>query len=125
MRARILLLLGLLLGPALLLGSGPAAAQNRFSLVNNTGETIERVFVSPSRLNGWGPDVLGQAVLQPGQSHWVVPQLSDCLLDVKALAGERLPAQPRRLGRRRGRGGGDGRRRSQLPLRQRRRRDGE
>jgi hypothetical protein len=85
MRARVLLFLGLLLGPALLLGAGPAAAQNRFSLVNNTGEVIERVFDSPSRLSNWGSDVLGQGVLQPGQSHWVVPQLSDCLLDVKVV----------------------------------------
>lgn len=84
MRARLLLLLALLAGMAGLTAA-PAAAQNRFSLVNNTGEVIESVYVSPSRLNNWGPDVLGQSVLSPGQSYWVVPQLSDCLLDIRVV----------------------------------------
>ncbi|SDB28981.1 hypothetical protein [Belnapia rosea] len=83
MRVRILLALGLLL--ASFLGSGEAAAQNRFNLVNSTGQTIERVYVSPSRISSWGPDVLGNAVLPPGQSVWIVPQLSDCVLDIKVI----------------------------------------
>lgn len=78
MRLRVLALLALLLGLA-----APAAAQNRFSLQNNTGRTIESLFVSPSRISSWGADVLGQSVLGPGQSFWVVPQTSDCLLDIK------------------------------------------
>lgn len=80
LRTRILLVLGLLLASAL-----PAAAQNRFNLVNSTGQTIEQVFVSPSRLTNWGPDVLGQNVLPPGQSVWIVPQLSDCVLDIRVV----------------------------------------
>ncbi len=64
MRIKILLILGLLL--AALPGAGPAAAQNRFNLVNSTGQTIERVYVSPSRVSNWGRDVLGDAVLPPG-----------------------------------------------------------
>lgn len=72
---------------ALLLGAlglpGPAEAQNRFHLVNSTGRTIENVYVSPSRVTSWGPDVLGAAVLPPGRSVWVVPQLSDCVLDIR------------------------------------------
>lgn len=85
MRGRViavLALLGALLGPAVL-GARPAAAQNRFSLINNTGTTIERVFVSPSRAQLWGPDVLGQGVLPPGASTWIVPQFGDCVLDIK------------------------------------------
>ena len=87
MRARFLLILGLLLATAggLIGGAAPAQAQNRFSLVNNTGQTIERVFVSPSRLTAWGNDVLGEAVLPPGQSVWIVPQRSDCVLDIKVV----------------------------------------
>ncbi|MDN3567175.1 Tat pathway signal protein [Paeniroseomonas aquatica] len=87
MRARFLLLLGLALAMAggLPGGAAPAQAQNRFSLVNSTGQTIERVFVSPSRVSAWGPDVLGQAVLPPGQSAWIVPQQSDCVLDIKVV----------------------------------------
>jgi hypothetical protein len=83
MRAWILLILGLVLGAAL--GAGPAAAQNRFSLMNGTGGTIERAYVSPSRLSSWGGDVLGSAVLPAGQSTWIVPQHSDCVLDIKVV----------------------------------------
>lgn len=85
MRARLLLILGLVLAGLGPFAAGPAQAQNRFSLVNSTGQTIERVFVSPSRLTAWGNDVLGQAVLPPGQSTWIVPQLSDCMLDIKVV----------------------------------------
>lgn len=82
MRARIMLLLALLLGAA---WAAPAQAQNRFNLVNNTGQTIEQVYVSPSRVNSWGPDILGANVLPPGQAVWVVPQLSDCVLDIRVV----------------------------------------
>ncbi|MDB5372728.1 MAG: hypothetical protein JWP04_1370 [Belnapia sp.] len=85
MRARLLLILGLILGAGLVAPAAPAQAQNRFSLVNSTSQTIERVFVSPSRSNNWGGDVLGNAVLPPGQSVWIVPQLSDCVLDIKVV----------------------------------------
>lgn len=81
MRVRLLLVLGLVAG--LLLGAAPASAQNRFNLVNSTGQTIERVYVSPSRSNNWGPDVLGNGVLPAGASTWVVPGFGDCLLDVR------------------------------------------
>ncbi|MBX9699257.1 MAG: Tat pathway signal protein [Acetobacteraceae bacterium] len=83
MRARLLLVLGLLLGVAA--WTAPAAAQNRFNLVNNTGETIQEVYVSPTRVSSWGRDILGQGVLPPGQAVWVVPQLSDCVLDVRVV----------------------------------------
>ncbi len=81
-RVRILLLLGLLLGVA---WTAPAQAQNRFNLVNNTSQTIEQVYVSPSRVNSWGPDILGANVLPAGQAVWVVPQLSDCVLDIRVV----------------------------------------
>jgi hypothetical protein len=83
MRVRLLFVLGLVSG--LLLGVDPASAQNRFNLVNNTGQTIERAYVSPSRLDSWGPDVLGNGVLPPGQSTWIVPQFGDCVLDVRVV----------------------------------------
>jgi hypothetical protein len=83
MRMRILALLALGLG--LVLGAAPASAQNRFNLINNTSETIERAYVSPSRVNDWGRDVLGNEVLRPGERYWVVPRLSDCLLDIKVV----------------------------------------
>jgi hypothetical protein len=83
MRTRLVLILGLLLGA---IGwTAPAQAQNRFNLVNNTGQTIEQVYVSPSRVSNWGPDILGANVLPAGQAVWVVPQLSDCVLDIRVV----------------------------------------
>ncbi|MCQ4162294.1 Tat pathway signal protein [Roseomonas sp. GC11] len=61
----------------------PASAQNRFWLVNQSGQTIESAFVSPSRLDNWGPDILGQSVLPAGQQVHVTPSASDCVLDIR------------------------------------------
>lgn len=83
MRVSLLLTLGLLL--AALLNAAPAAAQNRFNLVNSTGQTIERVHVSPARISSRGRDVLGDGVLPPGRSIWIVPQLSDCVPVIKVV----------------------------------------
>jgi hypothetical protein len=74
----------LVAGLALAIGMvAPAAAQNRFWLVNDSGRVIETAFVSPSRLDNWGPDILGSGVLQAGQRVWVTPNFGDCVLDVR------------------------------------------
>lgn len=83
MRARLLLVLGLLIGVAA--WTSPASAQNRFNLVNNTGQTIEEVYVSSSRVSSWGPDFLGRNVLPAGQSLWVQPPFADCVLDIRVV----------------------------------------
>ncbi len=83
MRARLLLLFGLLLGVAA--WASPAAAQNRFNLVNNTGQQIDEIYVSSSRVSSWGPDFLGRNVLPPGQSFWVQPPFTDCVLDIRVV----------------------------------------
>ncbi len=89
MRMRVLAFMALALAGLFGWGS-EAAAQNRFHLINNTGEVIERAYVSPSRSQNWGPDVLGQGILRPGESVWIVPQFYDCVLDVKVqFAGGR------------------------------------
>ena len=63
----------------------PAQAQNRFNLVNNTGQQIDEVYVSSSRVSNWGPDFLGRNVLPPGQSFWVQPPFADCVLDIRVV----------------------------------------
>ncbi|WP_157136009.1 Tat pathway signal protein [Teichococcus cervicalis] len=63
--------------------SSPASAQNRFWLVNQSGQVIESAYVSPSRLDNWGPDILGNSVLPPGQQVHVTPSAADCVLDVR------------------------------------------
>jgi hypothetical protein len=73
-----------LAGLALAFGiAAPAAAQNRFWLVNDSGRTIETAFVSPSTLDNWGPDILGSGVLPAGRQVWVTPNFRDCVLDVR------------------------------------------
>jgi len=68
---------------AMLIGAAPAWAQNRFWLVNNSGQVIQEAYVSPSRLSNWGPDILGTGVLPAGNQVWVTPNFGDCVLDVR------------------------------------------
>ncbi|MBR0656903.1 Tat pathway signal protein [Plastoroseomonas arctica] len=80
---RIPILAGLLAFATLLMGAGPAAAQNRFYLVNGSGQVIQEAYVSPSRISEWGPDILGAGVLPVGNQVWVTPNFPDCVLDVR------------------------------------------
>lgn len=75
----------LIIALAMLAGiaAGPAQAQNRFWLVNNTGDTIQTANVSASRLSNWGPDILGNGVLPSGNRVYVTPNFGDCVLDVR------------------------------------------
>ncbi len=73
---------------AILLGLGaiaPASAQNRFFVVNNSGQQINELYVSSSRVQAWGPDILGAAVLPAGNQVWVTPTFADCVLDVRVV----------------------------------------
>lgn len=83
MRRHLLVALALLAGLVGGLVPAVAQAQNRFWLVNNTGRVIERAYVSSSRVSNWGPDILGNGVLPPGQRVWVTPNFGDCILDVR------------------------------------------
>ena len=69
------------------LAAAPAEAQNRFWLVNNSGETIQSANVSPSRLSNWDPDILGANVLPAGNRVFVTPNFGDCVLDVRVTYG--------------------------------------
>lgn len=44
------------------------AAQQDFTIVNNTGQTVMTLNVSPTESNAWGPDILGRDVLANGES---------------------------------------------------------
>jgi hypothetical protein len=84
MRRRLLAVLVLFAGATLgILAPGEARAQNRFWLVNDSGHVIERAFVSSSRVADWGPDILGNGVLPPGQRVWVTPNFGDCVIDIR------------------------------------------
>lgn len=93
---RILIALSLLL-TALGLGAAPAAAQNRFSFINNSGEQINELYVSASRITAWGRDMLGANVLAPGGRLWVVPDTSDCLVDLRVVFASGRADERRRI----------------------------
>ena len=79
---RMLALLALLVG---ITAAGAAEAQNRFWLENQSGVTIREAYVSASRVDFWGPDILGTSVLPAGQRVWVTPSFGDCVLDVRVV----------------------------------------
>lgn len=62
----------LLMAAALVAGlSGKLFAEgsdNDFTVVNKTGYTIDKIFVSPHDKNSWGDDIMGKDLLKDGES---------------------------------------------------------
>ncbi len=73
------------LAMAVLAGQAVAQQPNpSFNLVNRTGRVVERAYTSPSGVNTWGPDRLGQNVLPSGRSLAIrLPADGNCLYDVR------------------------------------------
>src|SRR5690349_796530 len=71
---------------AAVIGSAQAGTQD-FDLVNNSGRTIERIFVSRVSTNSWENDVLGRFVLPSGYTKHVSfsPDYRGCHFDVKVV----------------------------------------
>ena len=71
-------------------GAAPSAtvgtARQNFSVVNATGHIVATLNVSPTSESEWGPDILGQDVLQPGQTASVVFDRAEqqCNYDIRA-----------------------------------------
>jgi hypothetical protein len=78
-----------LLAAAFLAGGSTASlAQSNnpdFRLNNRTGSTISEVYVSSSRLDSWGRDLLGNNVLPSGQSLNVVLPAGQCRNDIRVV----------------------------------------
>ena len=74
---RMLAAFAILLGLSAL---APANAQNRFYVVNSSGIQIDEIYVSSSRVQQWGPDVLGDSVLPAGNQVYITPSFTDCVL---------------------------------------------
>jgi hypothetical protein len=60
--------MAILIGLAIPNGGALAGGKQDFTLVNNTGYQINKVFVSPASSNSWQEDVLGRDVLNNGKS---------------------------------------------------------
>lgn len=67
--------------------AAPPAAQSNpsFNLINQSGRVIEQFYASPSSQQGWGPDRLGNDVVQPGGRFPVSLPLGDCRYDLRVV----------------------------------------
>lgn len=66
----------------------PAHAANRdFRFVNNSGETLWELYVSPASDDSWNSDVLGRSVLESGRSAMIrfPGRGSECTYDLKMV----------------------------------------
>ena len=81
----------LTLALAALAASSPLAAPQRrvldFTLVNGTKYTIMQLYVSPTRDDKWGEDVLGEDVLKPGEEVEITFSRAEttCMWDLKIV----------------------------------------
>lgn len=75
----------LVLSVAVLAGDALAQQPNpSFNLVNRSGRVIERAYTSPSGVNTWGPDRLGESMLPSGRSLAIrLPADGNCMYDVR------------------------------------------
>lgn len=65
---RLLLTVGLIALASLVIPGTASAGTQDFTLVNKTGVTINNLYVSETTKDDWEEDVLGDAVLEEGES---------------------------------------------------------
>ncbi len=67
-------------------GGGAAASQQNFTFVNQSGQTVVTLQVSPTGEASWGEDILGRDVLANGESAPIEFERGDdrCFWDVRA-----------------------------------------
>lgn len=65
--------------------AAPALADtHKFTIDNKGGHQIDRVYLSPISSNKWGPDQMGDDVIEPGASQtWNID--TNCEMDVKIV----------------------------------------
>jgi hypothetical protein len=70
---------------ALAVPAGAQQAKQDFRLINKTGYELKALYVSPSKSDNWGEDILGQDVLVDGQAVNVHfnPTAQTCKWDLK------------------------------------------
>jgi hypothetical protein len=67
------------------LATAAFAAQQDFTIVNDTGQAVLTLNVSPTSENSWGPDILGVDILANGESAEVSfdRDEEECVWDVR------------------------------------------
>ena len=60
---------------------------NNFTLVNKTGYTLDKVFVSPHDTKEWGEDIMGKDVVPDGESVHITfhPKADASIFDLKVV----------------------------------------
>ena len=62
----------------------PAAADIAFTFTNGTDTAIYYLYVSPSSSDEWGDDILGDAIVAPGETGTVTLMGDECEWDIRA-----------------------------------------
>ncbi len=68
-------------------GSARLNRTQSFQFYNQSGQTVEYLYLSPSQRSDWGRDILGSSVLYNG-SAWngsIRPNLDGCRYDIRAV----------------------------------------
>ena len=67
------------------LTGGTANAQQNadFILANNTGLTVYSLYISPTGVEDWGPDRLGDGTIASGQSRAFRPRNGGCMYRIR------------------------------------------
>lgn len=83
-------------------GSAAPAPQARggnpsFYLVNRSGRVIERLFASPSSQQNWGPDRLGNDMVNPGQRYAIRLPVGECTYDIRIVFQDGEAQERRRI----------------------------
>lgn len=69
-----------------------------FRIVNNTPNTVNEVYASPSSQRNWGHDRLGTSIIQPGASHIVrLPADGQCIYDIRIVYQNNTAEERRNL----------------------------
>lgn len=66
-------------------GQAQQQANPSFNLVNRSSRVIEQFFASPSSQQGWGPDRLGDDLVQPGASYAIRLPVGECSYDIRVV----------------------------------------
>ncbi|MCO6414988.1 hypothetical protein JYK14_02195 [Siccirubricoccus sp. KC 17139] len=81
--------------------AGTALAQSNdpsFRIVNNTPNTVNEVYASPSSERSWGHDRLGTSVIAPGGTHIVrLPANGQCVYDIRIVYQNNTAEERRNL----------------------------
>jgi hypothetical protein len=96
MRARSVLLVGLLTALGLFPGLAVAQGDPSFHLLNRSGQTIREIYVSAVTDTNWGRDLLGQEVLADGRAFPVrIAPSAGCRHDVRVVYADSRPEERR------------------------------